>query len=279
MLRRTFGSALALVAATAAVIAIAPPSEARTAADNSAGANAGPPYEFETELMSEPGDFVLPLKNQGMLMRSEHGWRFRTGQQDSHTVVTLVPGGLRVHDSGTREWRNLSPACTKLRPNRGIAAICPVPDDISVQRPMLLEIWPRLGDDYTDVSSLPAEFAVTVLGDKGNDEAHFGAGPDFFNGYLGRDKAWGDGGNDWFRPGLGNDLVFGGPGDDDIVAVDGRDRIRGGAGDDRLWGGNGGDSISGGDGADFLLCGSGADVAKADYYDRVAAECESVTRN
>ena len=279
MSRRTIGSAFATFAAVTMVVAVAPPSDARQAADDSPGANAGPPYEFTTERISLPGDYVMPLKNQGQLVRAEHGWRYRSGQQDGHTVATLVAGGLKLHDSGTREWRRLSPACTKLHPKRGIAAVCPIPAGISVQEPLLLEIWPRLGDDYHDSSSLPAAISTSFLGDKGHDEAHLGAGADFFNGYTGVDKVWGGGGNDWFRPGVGNDLAYGGPGDDDIVAVDGRDRMRGGPGNDRLWGGNGGDRIWGDSGLDFLLCGPGADRAAGDSSDRYAASCETIARN
>jgi len=237
------------------------------------GTNAGPPYKFETELIVRG---VVPLKNQAMLSKSRHGYLFRAGQQDSHITVTLVDGKLRFVDKGTKSWRKLTDVCSKEKVKKGIAATCPVPGGISKRKPLLIEIWPRLGNDYVDTSSLPATYAVTVLGDKGREEVHFGAGPDFFNGYTGRDRVWGGAGNDWIRPGLGNDLVVGGPGDDDVVAVEGHDTVRGGAGNDRIWAGDGNDRLFGGTGVNFLLCGSGHDKVEAGYQDQVTRDCESV---
>ena len=241
------------------------------------GANAGPPYTFITELMGEPGT-AIPLKNIGMLTRTKLGYRFRTGQQDSNTTVTLVSGGIRFEDTGTQKLTKVSSSCTKKKVKVGVAAVCRIPDGISERLPLLIEIWPRLGDDYTDTSSLPATYAVTVLGDKGNDTAKFGAGPDFFNGYLGRDRVWGGGGNDWVRAGIGNDLVVAGSGNDDIVAVEGRDKIHGGSGNDRLWAGDGDDRLWSGDGNDFVLCGNGTDRARAKPSDRVLRDCEAVAQ-
>ena len=274
MLRRTVCPALAVLVAaamTAVTVGTADGSEAPP------GSDAGPPYDFVTELT---GQFVtIPLKDTGMLTRTEHGYRFRTGQQDSHLVVTVVDGGLRFVDTGTKTFKKLSPACQRKKARVGIAAVCRVPGSISVRLPLLVEVWPRLGNDFTDTSTLPATFAVTVLGDKGHDVARFGAGPDFFNGFSGRDLVWGGAGNDWIRAGLGNDAVGGGPGNDDIVAVEGRDTIRGGDGDDRLWGGDGDDRLWGGAGADFVVCGAGRDSAKVDAGDRVLQNCESVDRH
>ncbi len=244
--------------------------------ETSTRSHAGPPYQYTTELM---GQFVvIPLKDQGMLAKTDLGYRFRTGQQNSHLVVTLVDRGLRLVDTGTRSWKRLSPACKKVKVKVGIAAVCRVPGDISVRRPLLLEIWPRLGNDFTDTSTLPATFAVTVLGDKGNDVAHFGAGPDFFNGHSGRDVVWGNDGADWIRAGLGNDVVWGGTGNDDLVAMQGRDRMHGGDGDDRVGGSDGEDRLWGDAGTDFILCGTGHDNANADAADRIFHDCEAVVR-
>jgi Ca2+-binding RTX toxin-like protein len=161
----------------------------------------------------------------------------------------------------------------------GIAALCRVPGNISVRQPLLIEVWPRLGNDYTNTSTLPATFAVTALGDKGHDVARFGAGPDFFNGFSSRDVVWGGAGNDWVRAGIGNDRVNGGAGNDDVVAVAGRDSIRGGDGADRLWAGEGDDRLSGGAGVDYLLCGTGRDNVNVDARDRGVHNCESVDRS
>ena len=243
-------------------------------AEATSGSDAGPPYKFTTELV---GQFVtIPLKDQGMLAKTDLGYRFRTGQQDSHLVVTQVGSRLRFVDTGTKRWKRLAPACQKERVRVGIAAVCPVPGTISVRRPLLVEIWPRLGNDYTDTSTLPATFAVSVLGDKGHDVAHFGAGPDFFNGASGRDVVWGGAGNDWIRAGLGNDVVNGGAGNDDLVAMQGRDNVHGGLGDDRLGGADGDDRLWGDGGADFVLCGIGQDNVTADRADRIFYDCELV---
>ncbi len=230
MLRRIVCPALAVaVAAATAAVTVG------TAAGGGAppGANAGPPYNFVTELMGGGGT-AIPLKDKVMLTKTTHGYRFWTGQQRNHLVVTRVKGGLRFVDRGTDSFKRRTPACKRKNVRVGIAAVCRVPGSISVASPLLIEVWPRLGNDYTDTSTLPATFAVTVLGDKGHDVAPFGAGPDFFNGFSGRDRVRGGAGNDWIRAGLGNDDVKGGSGNDDIVAVEGQDAVRGGNGIDRL---------------------------------------------
>lgn len=240
------------------------------------GSNAGPPYQFQTELMNEFPN--VSLKNQVALTKTSLGYRFWSGQQNSRLTVTLVNGRLRFHDKGTRSFKRLTSACRRVNVRVGVAASCRVPNYISAQRPLLLEIWPRLGDDYTNTSTLPASFAVSMLGDKGNDVARFGAGWDFFNGFSGRDRVWGSAGNDWIRAGIGNDVVYGGPGDDDLLGMDGSDRIRGGGGDDRLGGDAGADRLQADAGSDWVLCGTGADYAAADGLDRIFPDCESVAR-
>lgn len=236
------------------------------------GSDAGPPYDFVTELKRK--GVALPLKDTAILIRTEHGYRFRTGQQDSHLVITLVDRGLRFVDTGTKSFRQLSPDCQRKKVRVGISAVCQVPGSISVPLPLLVEVWPRLGNDFTDTSTLPATFAVAVLSDKGNDVAHFGAGPDFFNGFSGRDLIWGGAGNDWIRAGLDNDTVEGGPGNDDLVAGEGSDNVHGGDGDDRVGGGDGDDRLWGDAGADFILCGTGSDTTNVDSSDRVFYDCE-----
>jgi len=272
VLRRTVCPALALLLAavlTAMTVATADGSNPPP------GTDAGPPYTFATELKGA-GSVGVGLKDAAWLTRSEHGYRLRSGQQDSHLVVTLLDGRLRFADTGTKSFKRLSPACHRKKVRVGIVAVCRVPGSISVRRPLLVEVWPRLGNDFTDTSTLPATFAVTVLADKGHDVARFGAGRDFFNGFSGRDLVRGGGGNDWIRAGLGNDAVHGRAGNDDIVAVDGRDTLHGGGGDDRLWAGDGDDRLWGDAGADFVLCGAGRDSANVDAGDRVFQNCESV---
>lgn len=87
----------------------------------------------------------------------------------------------------------------------------------------------------------------------------------------------------------GNDVLRGTPRADTIGGKGGADRILGQAGPDVLVGGAGADLLDGGPGADRIAaeydgardtvrCGSGADVVTADPLDRVAADCELVSR-
>jgi serralysin len=268
VLRRTLSPALALLVAAALTVSTAGSFAAPTDLD------AGPPYDYTTELMGQFGP-PIPLKNAAMLTKTEHGYLYRSGQQDGHLVVTEVDRGLRFRDTGTQELRELSGACLRQRVKVGIAAVCRVPAGITESQPLLVEVWPRLGDDFTDSSSLPATFALVVLGDEGHDVARLGAGPDFFNGHSGRDRISGGAGNDWIRAGLDNDSISSGPGDDRLVGMEGDDIIYGGDGDDRVGGGPGNDRLRGDAGADFVLCGTGADSVRVDGADALL-DCESV---
>lgn len=236
---------------------------------------AGPPYEYTTELMGGDG-YVIPLKDKAMLTRTPLGYLYRAGQQDGHLVISLVNGKLRFADRGTATLVELPGACQRSSVKVGIAAVCKVPSTITDALPLLVEVWPRLGDDFTDGSTLPANIAMTVLSDEGNDVALLGAGPDFFNGHKGHDRVVGGDGNDWIRGGLGDDTIYAGPGNDQIIGMEGDDFLRGGSGNDRLGGMENNDQLEGGAGADVLLCGDGADRAAADASDKVF-DCESVT--
>lgn len=271
--------AVRLVAAALLAAATTVTTQAGTAGNAAVGGSgpadivAGPPYDFTTELM---GQFVfVPLKDQAILGRTKLGYRFRSGQQDSHLVVTLVERGLRFHDRGTKRFKRLSPACRRTPVNVGVAAVCRVPRTISASQPLLVEIWPRLGDDFTDGSTLPRTVAMTVLGDEGHDVARLGAGPDFFNGHSGRDRVRGGAGADWIRAGLDDDVVLGGAGGDRLVGMDGDDLMRSGAGLDRLDGNDGDDRLYAGEGDDYVFCGAGVDTTAADEADR-AWDCERV---
>ena len=167
---------------------------------------------------------LLPLPDQAALTRTEHGYLFRAGQQDSHLEVTLTEDGLRFVDTGTGRFRKLARVCQEEDVAAGIAAVCPLPDGVTAAAPVLVEFWPRLGDDHLDASTLPDTVAMTMLSDAGDDAAHFGAGPDFYNGFTGVDQVWGGGGNDWIRAGKGDDQVWGGAGDDQLVGTEGGTR-------------------------------------------------------
>ncbi len=235
---------------------------------------AGPPYAYATELMGGDGT-LISLPDQAMITRTEHGYLFRAGQQDTHLVVTLTEEGLRFEDTGTDRFKRIARACRSEEVAVGVAAVCRVPSGISTAAPLLLEVWPRLGDDHVDGSSLPATMAMTVLSDAGHDVALLGAGPDFFNGFTGRDEVWGGDGNDWIRTGQDADRVWGGPGDDQLVGTDGRDTMYGEDGDDLVGGGAGSDQLDGGPGSDTVRCEGGADIAWTDGADRLRG-CEQV---
>lgn len=275
MIRRTSAAAAAL-AALAAVGGLAPPGPAEGQGTPPYGeGTAGPPYDYVTELM---GGSTISLPDQAMITRTEHGYLFRAGQQDSHLVVRLTDAGLRFEDTGTSRFKRIPRRCQEEEVAVGIAALCRVPAGITTAAPLLLEIWPRLGDDYVDGSSLPDTFAMTMLSDAGHDTALFGAGPDFFNGFTGRDQVWGGAGNDWIRAGQEADLVYGGPGDDQLVGTDGPDTMYGEAGDDLVGGGAGNDRLDGGDGSDALRCEGGSDTAWTDGADRLRG-CERINQS
>ncbi|NPC96644.1 calcium-binding protein [Nocardioides sp. zg-DK7169] len=254
----TAGSLLAAVVSPAAADPLPTP-------PNGVG-TAGPPYDYTTELV---GQFpFIPLKDKSLLTRTAHGYRYWSGQQDNDITLRVRGNRIRITDTGTKRFKRLAGSCRRVPVRRGIGASCRLPD-ASPRKPVLLEIWPRLGDDRVDASTLSASFAVAVLGDAGNDTARLGAGDDFFNGHTGRDRVWGGRGRDWIRAGRGNDVIHGGAGRDQLIGQDGRDRLHGGAGDDRVGGDDGHDRLWGGRGRDFVLGGNGRDRAWTDGLDRL----------
>jgi hypothetical protein len=77
-----------------------------------------------------------------------------------------------------------------------------------------------------------------------------------------------------------SDALYGRSGDDRVSGLAGSDLLDGGTGRDVLSGGAGSDRIaSGGDSArDSVSCGRGRDVVNAELTDRVASDCEVVSR-
>jgi Ca2+-binding RTX toxin-like protein len=110
-----------------------------------------------------------------------------------------------------------------------------VPVATSATDPTLLEVHPRLGNDYVNGGSLPAVFELAVLADEGRDVVYGGSGNDFINAAQDADQVHGGAGNDWMRGGLAGDLMTGNSGNDYLVGQDGRDVIRGGTGEDRIF--------------------------------------------
>lgn len=224
------------------------------------------------------GPTPIPLKNAAMILRTEWGYRYIAGQQDTDLTVRLADGNLVYTDRGTRELRDIPGTCSRRSVDVGIQAVCAVPAKYDSPNSMFLEIWPRLGHDTVDGSSLPSTFRMWVLADAGRDVVRTGAGDDFVNGAQDGDRVWGGSGDDWIRTGIGDDSISGEGGDDKLVAVDGHDTIDGGEGNDRVGGGPGSDRLTAGGGSDVVACGGGPDSAWVDSSDR-ATECESVARS
>ena len=261
--------ALAVLAAAAVTVLTAATASGTTATPDP---DYGPPYQFKAEIMYNN---VEPLVNMAAITTTEHGYLYRAGKQNSHLTLIKVTGGVRFADTGTGSFKHLPASCHKRAAAVGVAAVCSIPAWVSDNRPLLIEVWPRLGDDYVDGSTLPASIDMTVLGDEGNDTAKLGAGDDFFNGHLGRDQVWGGAGNDWIRGGDDGDTIFAGAGDDKVVGMDGNDAVYGGEGNDHLYGSAGNDYLQGDLGADLLACSDGGDAALADSSDTVR-DCETV---
>ena len=221
---------------------------------------------------------VVPLKDGAIINRTAHGILYRGGQQDNALTVTQVDGRLHFVDTGTASWKWLPRGCVPLDVPEGVGASCRVGVKFTAEQPMLLEVWPRLGNDTLDSSALPALFDVAFLGDRGDDTAYLGAGDDFFNGAQDIDRVYGGEGRDWLRTGLADDFIDGGADGDYLVGVDGNDTVRGGSGDDRLYGLDGNDELDAGEGYDNVSCGNGVDTALVKSTDR-ALSCESVRRS
>lgn len=190
-----------------------------------------------------PGDDPYgDMPNQSLIAVSKWGLRYVAGKQDNNVTVTQVgENKLLFTDTGSRSWKRLAHACDRVKADRGIAAVCRIPPRFRDDRRMFLEIWPRLGDDTVDMSSLPRRYRAWVLVDDGRDIVHVGAGNDFVNGAKGDDRVHAGGGSDWVRTGPGNDLLWGEGGNDELKGVENNDFIHGGLGADEVDGGPGRD--------------------------------------
>jgi Ca2+-binding RTX toxin-like protein len=71
-------------------------------------------------------------------------------------------------------------------------------------------------------------------------------------------------------PGQGNGIIFGDAGNDVLSSSSATDHFRGGAGNDTIRARDGS--------ADSISCGAGRDTVKADKQDKVARDCEKVSR-
>ena len=229
------------------------------------------------------GRTVDPLVDASRILVHKTGYVYEAGKQNSHLTVRIVKknghDGVLYTDTGTKELRSYpKKKCRPQSVSKGVSIWCRVPARFTQSNPMFLEIWPRLGDDYVDGSSLPSMYRLWMLADKGNDTMIGGAGADFFNGAQDNDKVWGNGGNDWLRTGIGTDDIYGGDGNDKLVGADNADHIHGGAGNDGVYGAGGNDTLWGDSGQDNVVCSTGSDSAYVDSSDHTNA-CESVSRS
>lgn len=249
---RVVGVLAALITVAATAVVVGGSSQAATKPD------AGPENcAYTTELINR--NPYLSMKGAARILETKCGYRYRSGQQDNHLVITQVGDTVRFVDRRTDRIDKLADSCTELKVDRGIAAECPVGYGVSPDARMLIEVWPRLGDDFVDGSSLSDDFSLAVLADGGDDTALLGAGPDFFNGAFGKDRVRSGAGDDWIRSG------------------DARDHVNAGPGNDHITSGIGADSVVGGEGSDRLYCGPGNDTAFRDGGDLTVYACESVT--
>src|SRR3954468_8188694 len=118
-------------------------------------------YSPPTELHGQFGK-VTPLVNAAMIQKTNGGYRFTAGKQNSHITVTMGHGKIHFRDTGTRELRNIPKQCKRHSAGKGIGAVCNVPRGYNARHPMYVEVWPRLGNDYVNGRSLPASTRLWV---------------------------------------------------------------------------------------------------------------------
>jgi hypothetical protein len=105
------------------------------------------------------------------------------------------------------------------------------------------------------------------------------SGADGFLGLDGKDTLQGADGSDALCGGNGGDTLSGGPASDFLLGQSGNDTLTGGKGGDHFSGGDGGDTINARDNqSDTIACGAGTDHVFADRSDKVARDCERVSR-
>ena len=88
--------------------------------------------------------------------------------------------------------------------------VLPHPRRHQGDNPVLLEVRPRLGNDYVDGRGLPANFEMAVLADAGRDTLFGGRGNDYLGGAMDNDRTHGGAGRDWIRGGDCRDRLWGG---------------------------------------------------------------------
>ncbi len=234
MFRKSSSLTVAVAAAALTAVPVVALTATATGAAAAQPAGYGPSDPFDDALMGDDGP-VEPMKDQAKILRTDYGYRITGGQQNNHMTIRVVDGRLEIADTRTREWRSLARACRAVRVPVGVAATCRVPVATSVANPTLLEVHPRLGDDYVNGGSLSAVFEMAVLADEGRDVVYGGSGNDFINAAQDADQVHGGAGDDWMRGGEAGDVMSGSAGNDYMVGQDGTDVMDGGAGINRMF--------------------------------------------
>jgi len=169
-------------------------------------------------LMLGPGDAgVSDMGGSAIIQYSKYGPVYISGKHDQHLTVKWVESrhSIRFRDTRTGRFKSLPDRCVREQVEVGISAVCKVPPRFDSER-MFIQVWPRLGNDYTNGSTLPSRFRLWVLTDAGNDVVYAGDGADFVNGAKGNDRIYGGSGHDWLRGGPGADTIVGGSGSDRV---------------------------------------------------------------
>ena len=178
--------------------------------------SAAPADADHPPLMLGPGDAnVNGIGGEGVIRMSKYGYVYISGQHNQHLRVTFVKhrNALRYRDTRTGKLNSIPRGCERENVKKGVSAVCRIPKKFNSQR-MFVQVWPRLGNDFTDGSTLPRRFRLWVLTDAGADIVRGGAGNDFVNGAKGNDRIYGGSGRDWLRGGPGADRIVGGDGAD-----------------------------------------------------------------
>jgi Tol biopolymer transport system component len=130
-----------------------------------------------------------------------------------------------------------------------------------------------------DCTITGSEAADRLIGTGGRDIVFGRGGNDAILLAEGSDFGFGEEGADELRGGIEPDRLDGGAGPDVLRGEGSRDVLKGGSGRDLLYGGAGRDAVLARDGErDQISCGSERDRVVADRLDRVARDCETVSR-
>ena len=221
------------------------------------------------------------------------------------TMIIRGPGGSGDDDAPVASFASTDPgAAFSCRLNGGSFARCISPQQLPILARGANTFEVRATDAAGNTDATPAVSAFTVgsssrlaspascglngtaiagtayndtlVGTAARDVLLGMASSDVLRGLGGRDCLYGLGGTDRLDGGPGDDRLFGGAGSDRLVDGRGRDAFSGGAANDR---------IDARDASrldrrkrDEVRCGAGVDSVTADRRDRVAGDCEHVTR-